>query len=188
MPPTSAIGDPVRSFFPHAAARRGFTLIELMVVILIVSILTAMIIPELRGSFDEAVLRASARRLAEACDVAYSRAVATGRPQRLRLDVPNGKFRVEPRSSTQRSTPAAGDVPGAAGNLDPRIQLVLRHSDDPPVRPRDGESGDGDGIDFHSDGTADPAELELRDRAGFRLVVRVNPITSRVRVIDPARP
>ena len=192
MRPTSATGDPVRPS-PHQppARRHAFTLMELMVVILVVTILTAMIIPELRGSFEEALLRSSARRLAGACDVAYSRAVAAGRSQRLRFEPSTGRYRVEARAHAPKSDAAPTEVPDAAGTIDPRITVVLRHADAPAPATAavpDPESAGGEGIGFNADGTADAAEFELSDRGGFRLVVRVNPITARIRVIDPGRP
>src|SRR5271157_5483938 len=42
---------------------RGFTLLELMVVIVLVGILSAMIIPEMKGSYGDALLRATGRDL-----------------------------------------------------------------------------------------------------------------------------
>ena len=41
-----------------------------------------------------------------------------------------------------------------------------------------------DTISFYSDGTADSAELLLRDKQGFRFALRINPITSRVKILD----
>ena len=44
-----------------------------------------------------------------------------------------------------------------------------------------------DGITFYPDGTAEASEILLRDRDGFRLALRINPITARVRIIELAR-
>jgi prepilin-type N-terminal cleavage/methylation domain-containing protein len=46
-----------------SATQRAFTLIELMVVIVLIGIMTAMIIPEMKGTFEEALLRSTAREL-----------------------------------------------------------------------------------------------------------------------------
>ena len=39
----------------------AFTLIELMVVIVIIGIMTAMMIPEMKGTFQDALLRSTSR-------------------------------------------------------------------------------------------------------------------------------
>ena len=44
-----------------------------------------------------------------------------------------------------------------------------------------------DGITFYPDGTAEASEIVLRDRDGFRLALRINPVTARVRIIELAR-
>ena len=37
-------------------------------------------------------------------------------------------------------------------------------------------------VTFYADGTADERQIELADRDGFRLALRINPVTSRVKV------
>src|SRR5512141_2261447 len=69
----------------HAASRRprtkqhasnGFTLIEMMVVIILIGILTAAIIPEMRGTYQDALLRATSRELINEFGLASSRAIS----------------------------------------------------------------------------------------------------------------
>ena len=62
----------------------GFTLVELMVVIVIIGIMSAMIIPEMTGSYQDALLRATSRRLIDVCGLASSRAITLHQPQRVR--------------------------------------------------------------------------------------------------------
>jgi len=40
-------------------------------------------------------------------------------------------------------------------------------------------------ITFYPDGTADGTEILLQDRAGFKLVLQVNPVTGRVEIVEP---
>lgn len=161
-------------------------------VILVITVVSAMVIPELRGSLDEALLRASARQITGACDVAYTRAVAAGRTHHLRLDPATGRYHVE-------SDPAPGpgraagkvDAPDASGTLDPRVTVRLVNAgapDSPVTPPRPPGGADANAVGFHADGTADPAEFLLQDRSGFRLALRINPVTARVRVRDLGRP
>ena len=44
-----------------------------------------------------------------------------------------------------------------------------------------------DAISFYPDGTADDREIELRDPDGYGLALRVNPVTSRVQLIELER-
>lgn len=166
---------------------------ELMVVILIITILTAMIIPELRGTLEEALLRSSARQLAGACDIAYSRAVAAGQLHRLQFDPASGTFSVERPAgrSGQTASPTATDVPGAKGVIDRRITVELRHPSEgtnAPVSTLDRMPTERtEGINFYADGTAQASEIVLQDRAGFRLSLHINPVTSRIKLKELAR-
>lgn len=165
---------------------------ELLVVILVITVASAMILPELRGSLEETLLRDSARQVTGACTVARDRAVASGRTHRLRIEATSGRFRVEPDpgAGTGRSaTPV--DSPGASGVIDPRIvvrPLDVDTPDSPVTPPRRSGADAGEGLGFHADGTADAGGFLLQDRSGFRLALRVNPTTARVRVRDLGRP
>jgi type II secretory pathway pseudopilin PulG len=172
-----------------------------MVVLALIGILSAIVLPEMRGSLEEVQLRSSARKLVAACDVAFSRAVATGKTLRLEWDRSNGTYRVVNESEG----PSAGqalDFPGASGTVDPRITVDLRRilQTGASGSSRGGLSGPGIGaeptsmpgapetsIEFRPDGTADASEFILQDRAGFRLSLRINPVTARIRLRELPR-
>lgn len=177
----------------------AFTLVELMVVLVLIAIVSAMIIPEMKGTYGDALLRSTSRELANAFDIASSRAVSLNQLHRVRLESDTGRYVIEKRV---RETDAGDefaplkDVPESEGQLDKRISIEVRKADEmlttnapdeaAPVQPNDlGESIDS--ISFYGDGTADPAEVVLRDKEGFRLALRINPITARVRVIEMDR-
>lgn len=189
---------------------------ELMVVLALIGILSAVLLPEMRGSLEEVQLRSSARKLSEACDVAFSRSVATGKTLRLEWDRTAGKYRVihdpeESQAGTRSGTEARAegpvDFPGAAGTIDPRITVDLHRlsagsgnggGNTPGADGRRGGMPAGmdsqvttgasaTAIEFRPDGTADASEFVLQDRAGFRLSLRLNPITSRIRISELPR-
>jgi len=178
----------------------AFTLIELMVVILLIGILTAVILPEMRGSFQDALLRSTSRQLINVFDVASSHAISVNRACRVRLDHRTGRYAIEMvtrHHEAEGRVMPANDVPGGEGQLDTRISVELRQTapvavgdtnqapatvSQPEGQPELAESA----ITFYPDGTADAGEILLRDQDGFRLVLRINPITSRVRVIELA--
>ncbi len=182
--------------------RQAFSLVELMVVVILIGILAAMIIPEMKGTYEDALLRSASRDLVNAFSVAYSRAVSVNTPHRVRLDPRTGRYVVEMRARNPRQLldyVPLPDVPGAQGELDERLSIKIRRADQsgldarepgPPLTaptPGPESPGSGEAIQFYPDGTADAVEVVLRDRAGFGLALRLNPITARVRVLELPR-
>ena len=92
------------------------------------------------------------------------------------------------------------DVSGLEGELDKRITIQIR---EPGEEPSPSQSPDGSaplpaepgpqlldsnaGILFNPDGTADAREIRLRDRDGFRLGLRINPVTARIHIVELPR-
>jgi type II secretion system protein H len=173
-------------------------LIELMVVIGLIAIMTAMILPEMKGTYEDALLRSTARKLVNVFQLASSQAVAVNQLHRVRFDRKEGQYFLERKSRepAQRGGFApAGNLPGSQGKLDTRISIELRRESDqssdsadeaPPPAAEDEARGPSreEAIAFYPDGTADAAEIVLRDREGFRIGLRVNPTTGRVSIVE----
>jgi len=182
-----------------AAGRRGFSLIELIVVLVIMAILGSTIVPQFAGTQEDVILRASGREIVAALTLSYSLAVSRQTPCRLLLDAARGRWRIEapaaaPAGDGSDTWPARGgsgefalvrDVPETEGTIDHRIavQVRERREEDRPRRDAGRSDASPEGILFRPDGTAEPKEVVLRDRAGFGIAVRVNPATSRVRAM-----
>ena len=185
----------------HEHRATAFTLIELMVVIALIGILSAMILPEMRGTYEEALLRSTSRKLVNLCNLAYSQSVSLQQPHRLRLEPRTGHFVLEKRAPQGRQSNMfvpTQDIAGGKGELDSRISISFRSNtgeqseaeaaDDirkPGSQPA--EADDGIFIAFYPDGTADAGEILLRDRQGFRLLLRISPVTARVQVRELPR-
>jgi type II secretion system protein H len=178
----------------------GFTLIELMVVLAVIGIVTALILPEMQGTFQDMLLRSTGRQLVGACGLASSQAVTVNQPHQLRLDVDAGSYLVEPVSGpveAGQNLRLHRHLPGAKGDLDQRIRIELRPLQGIPSEPAASEPALGHGpprvaalsqtVVFYPDGTADGCEILLRDRDGFGLALRINSTTSRVRVLQLPR-
>ena len=150
----------------------AFSLVELMVVVVLLVILTALIVPEMRGTFEDAVLRSTSRKLVSAMNLAHSRAITLQQVHRVMLDAGSSRFVVEraARADEQAGYVTIEDAPGGAGDLDKRITIEIH---------RDGEETPNR-VSFYPNGTADAAEIILRDREGFRVGLRINSITARV--------
>jgi hypothetical protein len=120
---------------------------------------------------------------------------------RVVLDPITGKFVLEkrdPRATHGKMFLPAEHVSGSEGELDNRISIRFhRRTEDVPdsrgaetVVPAIADSSDLGGrvvIGFYPDGTADPGEIQLRDRQGFGLLLQISPVTSRVHVIELPR-
>ena len=177
----------------------GFTLIELMVVIVLIAILSAMILPEMKGSFGDALLRSSGREMINVFSLAYSRAVSLNQVHVVRLDQQTRKYSIERKvRGVGKRTEFAPlkDVTGSSGQLDERIAIELRKPDDstsespelPKSQPEPDEAAQPvkQSVTFYPDGTADAMEVLLRDHAGYGLRLRIDPITARVQVLELA--
>jgi prepilin-type N-terminal cleavage/methylation domain-containing protein len=182
---------------------RAFTLVEMIVVVVVMAILTALVIPEMRGSLEDALLRASAREVVDACGIAQSRAVSLNQVHRIRFDPVTGHFQLERRVRGARGGGGfvrVRDVPDGHGQIDDRISVQSR----PPGLEAGGEAEGADAprprgmqegresappmaLVFHPDGTAEGDDIVLRDRSGFGLAVQVNPVTGRMRVTEVPR-
>ena len=174
-------------------SRRAFTRIEMVVVVVLIAVMAAMIIPEMKGSFDDALLRSTSRDLINVFDLASSRAVSLNQSCRVELDTQSGRYFVEReiRGGVQENYVPLKDVSGAEGKLDSRIAVEMSPPDEAsPDNPPDNSAPEAvspSAISFYPDGTADAMEIRLRDQAGFQMVLRLNPITARVHLSEPKR-
>lgn len=169
--------------------KSGFTLVEMMVVVVIISIMSVAIIAEMHGTFQDALLRSASRELASAFSAASSRAISVNRPYRVILDRTEHRYFVAWSARGGSVFHSAADVPGGSGKIDSRITVKIRapETDSPDDAGQEAPVTD-DGVTFYPDGTADSRQIELADRDGFRLALRINPITSRVQVTALQRP
>ncbi len=168
-----------------------------MVVVVILSVLTAMIAPQFAGTYQAALLRGTARKLVTAVRLASSEAVTRNRVVRLNIDAEKHRYWMEcpgQELGVASTRTSIQDVPGAAGELHEQITVQVRSRGSQRSRRAPRGRGRravtrarGQGIPFNPDGTTEAREIVLRDRDGFGLGLRIHPTTARVRsvVLDP---
>lgn len=112
---------------------RGFTLVDMLVVLTIIGTVSAIAVPSTMAAMDRMRLGQSAREVERELQIAKSRAVARGRPMRVRFDCPvAGTYRiVEVIGSASAPTPADA----AANRCDETTYPFPASDHDPITRP-----------------------------------------------------
>ena len=172
--------------------RGGFTLIELMVVLVVLGILAASIAPSFSGTREEARLRSSAAQLVALMRLASSQSLATNRPCRVRILSENRRYVLETQQDGVEGRAGyqpAEQLPGYSGTLPETIRIRLIDNPERTAPPSKAArflaaTNRGDAVHFYPDGTADARIVELVDRDDFRLQLRVHPTTARIAVRD----
>lgn len=104
---------------PLRQAQRGFTLIDMIVVVSLIGIISAMTVPSVMASLDAMRLGQAARGVEREMQVAKARAVGKGRAVRIRFNCPGaGRYRITELLGTV-SVPTAADA--AANRCDPAV-------------------------------------------------------------------
>jgi type II secretion system protein H len=187
------------------ARRRGFTLVELLAVLVIFGLLAAIALPNL-GIRSGRMLDEEARRLASSLEFARQRAVMTGVPHRVFVDLDQAAYRIEWVGRPEAGEPELAETGAAAAGDD-----LARPALSPPgagaegeFEPLAGSLGDVAQLDeavhfagietaegtfqqgtvqifFERNGTSDPAAVVLENDAGRRVALYVTPLSDSVR-------
>ena len=191
-------------------ARRGgagFTLIEMLAVVAIFALVASFVMPNI-GALRDRKLRAQAQQIAAHLELGRQRAVMTGVPHRLLLDLDEAAYRLEWFASEAEAT---GTPEPPAPELDLRgdtpLPLAAPLHAERSFRPLPGRFGDlryladglffaggeapegwiarGEvGVTFDHDGTASYTEIHIDDEGGRRVALDVRPLADAVVVRD----
>jgi type II secretion system protein H len=186
-------------------ALRGFTLVELLAVLVIFGLLAAIALPNL-GIRSSRMLDEEARRLASSLEFARQRAVMTGVPHRVLVDLDQAAYRIEwqgrPEGEEALAAEAGGVALGAAALSKPALAPpAVTERDFGPLAGSLGDVAELDeavsfaGIEtaegtfeqgtvqiyFERNGTSDPAAVSLESESGRRVVLYVAPLSDAVR-------
>lgn len=160
-----------------AIGARGFTLIELAVVIVILGVMIALVIPAM-GELDSANLKRSARHLTGMIRFLRDDAQAKKAVYRLSFDIPNGRYwaerltiSVDTTAEFKRlSSPLANE-----GTLYGRTVFKDVHVPSHPDEPY---------ILFTPEGWVEKAYIYLRDGEERDYTLIVNPLTGNTELLD----
>ncbi|MDJ0850242.1 MAG: prepilin-type N-terminal cleavage/methylation domain-containing protein [Myxococcota bacterium] len=198
---------PRRPAAPRRVVRGGFTLIEILAVVAIFALLAGLLAPRV-GSIGGRALWQNAEQIAGRIELARTRAVVTGVPHRLLVDLDEGGYRIEWQVSEARARgeePEPEPTPGTdlSGRqpidlAPPEVEAFDFHPlpgkvgrfvwlEDPfffgAVETPEGVVDRGDAvIEFDYDGTATDTSIFLDDGDGRTLVLHVRPLADGVRI------
>jgi len=161
----------------HSGGRRGFTLIELILVLALLVIVTSLAAPAISNFVRGRALDSEARRLAALMHAGQSRAVSEGAPMVVWLDEKGGAYGLEAETSG-----ASGDARSETLTVDSSLQLAVQDASTAPATFKDLPA-----IKFLADGTVDENSartLKLTDTAGFSRWLALNPMRTGYEIRD----
>ena len=167
----------------------GFTLVELLVVLVIIAIATAVAVPALWKTYGKAQLRACARTLAAQIQLARTRAALQATPQVVSINMEERSSRLFAHPSGQELQEDAGDLlqlPVAVSfksvNLLKVPSLIEQHVE------KEGKQAQEElptyDLEFLPQGLAEGAKIVLQDTRGRAFTVKVDPGTGIVSVTE----
>ncbi len=149
--------------------KRGFTLIELMIVIVVIGVMLSLVIPRL-GEIGEANLKRSVRHLTGMIRFLRDESQARKAVYRLRFDIQGGRYWAEVMTLTSEQTvefKPLHSVVGSEGSLSGQTTFrdvqAAGHPDDPYIQ-------------FTPDGWVENAVIHLRDGDDRDFTLLVNPL------------
>ncbi|MBF0291262.1 MAG: type II secretion system protein [Nitrospinae bacterium] len=158
-------------------ARGGFTLIEMLVVVVIIGIMAGALIPRL-PDVTASRLKSSARRLAGTITYLYERSAATQLVYRLTLDMDSNEFYVSLLNKDNQFEETKLDF-ASRTHLPDNVRV-----DSANISAQGAVSSGRADIHFFPGGFTDQAYVYLKDSSGNELTLDVHPLTGRVRILE----
>jgi len=134
---------------------RGFSLLELVVVLLLAGLLMSVVIPSVSGTLESSRLRSSAAEVRATFNLARTLAASGGRERVVTFHLDRGAYDA---GGEERLVPEGVAIASARAGTETVEQGDLR-------------------VRFFPDGSAEEAEVVLTSRGGGRLRVTVDPLT-----------
>ena len=166
-----------RLIHPRTRRRQGFTLLELVLVMLLIALALSVAAPSLRGFLSGSKSRDAATQLLSVMQWARGRSAAEARVYRLTVSVQDRSYQVTAQEGEQfvETGSEFGQVFTVPEGMTVQFARALQQAplqgqvQRPPTPAAAG--GVGDFIDFHPDGRNDPASIRLSDDQGSVYIV-----------------
>jgi prepilin-type N-terminal cleavage/methylation domain-containing protein len=159
----------------------GFTLLELAIVLLLLTVVLGLVLPEASSLLTDSDLRTSSRRVAGAVAEARNEAMLGGRIWELTIDLEANTFWIAPVGDGEEAGTSA-----QAGKPEPKRRTLAGE-----VRFLDVQKGQDQsqntgrvGIRFHPKGLAEPAAIHLGDQSNRVQTLGIKPFSARLSIQD----
>jgi type II secretion system protein H len=163
-------------------ARKAFTLIELMMVVVLIGVLAAVVVPSLKGPGGASALRASSRQFLASANIARQEAIAAQEPVLLRIDVENRKWRIVLPEETEKRRSRSSKVDAGSSTIEQYRELSkglnfgrFIRSGVVQTRPKDKFHE----IIFYPNGASNGGVVELVGRKERKMTVEIAAATAR---------
>ncbi len=168
-----------RSTDSASTGRRGFTLIELMVVLVIMAGLSSLVVPSIASALRRTGLGSTGTELCDLLDFAYMTAVTRHRAVDVNLSEDKGRCWVTVRSATlpwieEQERPKAQRM--AVLRIPEGTRMTLMQEDGRGMR----SAGRWEILTFNSDGTTDDAVVVLSNDKGEEYRIEIFGATGEV--------
>jgi general secretion pathway protein H len=165
---------------PHASRCKGFTLLELTVVLFIIGLLVAAVVPRF-GDITGTRLNASARHLAAMVRYLSGEAALRNRPYRLNYDLDKQTYWVSFLVTHQDRAEFTPDASPLARPVQLPPTVAFADIQTPGVgRVRTGLIA----THFLPHGYADPTVIHLRDQRARMVTILIPPLTGEARIYE----
>ena len=146
----------------------GFTLLELLVVVVIITLMSAFVAPRMLGSLTHMNLKTSAKNIAAALRYARSLAVSEQTAYLARFDMEGGRVLISPAEDTGQDAAESEEEAATAVRVYSLPAGITLSKSEEAV---DLFGQDALQIEFYADGNSSGGEVILSDERGKRYVV-----------------